>query len=84
MKFIFIRLLLWKKIVEVIDEIGFTNISSCDVSDISKTKLYDQAMIENKYGLLEKSDLGEFHQYDFECLPIIFGEIKSCKPAKEA
>lgn len=73
-----------EKIVEVIDEIGFTNISSCDVSDISKTKLYDQAMIENKYGLLEKSDLGEFHQYDFECLPIIFGEIKSCKPAKEA
>lgn len=70
------------QLLAVIADIGFQDLSSCDLTHLSDTTLFNKAMISIQAGYLEKTEFGKYHHYDFTDLPIIFGEIKASKPVE--
>lgn len=66
--------------VATISAVGFQELTRRDVSNIISTKEVDKAMFEYKYGFPLLTEFGKVHYRPFQCLPVLFAEIKAVKP----
>ena len=68
--------------MKVMSDIGFENITSCDLSEIASTKEFSEAMIESQHGFPFLTEFGKVHYRHFQHKPAFFGEVKARKPRK--
>jgi len=59
---------------------GFDRVESCDLSSLMSTEHIDRAMFDWVFGFPIPTDFGRRHQRQFNCAPILFGEVRACKP----
>lgn len=67
--------------VEIISTVGFQTVESRDLREIVSIKDFVKAMFEYKHGFPFLSEFGKFHYHEFQCLPILIGQIKAYKLA---